>query len=54
MIPLTKEEEKIHRKQKNVTYAKKYLVLMTKKYLKVKNHYHYTGKYRGAAHNIVI
>ena len=46
MIPLTTEEEKIHRKQKNVTYAKK--VLMTK------NHYHYTGKYRGAAHNIVI
>ena len=28
MIPLTKEEEKIHRRQKNAIYAKKDLVLM--------------------------
>ena len=34
-------------------YLKKDLVLMmTKKYFKVKDHCHYTEKYRGAAHNI--
>ena len=31
MIPLTKEEEKMHRRQKNVIYAKKDLVLMIAK-----------------------
>ena len=27
-------------------------MIMIKKHHKVKDHYHYTGKYRGAAHNI--
>ena len=40
MIPLTKKEEKMHKKQK-------FSVLMIgKKYFKVKDHCHYTGKYR--------
>ena len=54
MIPLTKKEEKMHNKQKNVIYAKKDLVLMMtkKQHLKVKDHCHYKGKYKGAAHNI--
>ena len=55
MIPLTKEEKKIHRKQKFCYICKK--VFSTddddnKKYYKVRDHCHYTGKYRGAAHDI--
>ena len=38
--------------KKFVTYAKKNLIIMIKKHYKVRDHYHYTGKYRGAAHNI--
>ena len=57
MIPLTKKEQKMH---KNPLYlfsaicARKDLVLMItkKKYFKVKDHCHYIGKYRGAAHDI--
>ena len=39
--------------KKFVIYAKKDLVLMIaiKKYHKIRNHCHYTGKYRGAAPN---
>ena len=48
MIPLTNEERKIHGRQKNVTYAKKDLVQM----MMIKNHCHYTGKYREPAHDI--
>ena len=55
MISLTKKEEKMHNKQ-NVCYIckKKDLVQMMtiKKYHKVRAHCHYTGKYRGAAHDI--
>ena len=36
---------------KFVIYAKKNLILLIKNY-KVRDHCHYTGKYRGAAHNI--
>ena len=39
MIPLTKEEEKMHNKQE-VCY-------ICKNYFKVKEHCHYTEKYRG-------
>ena len=53
MRPLTKNEEKMHYKQKVCHIHKKDLVLMMdKKYFKVKDHCHYTGKYRGAAHDI--
>ena len=44
--------------KKYVIYAKKDIVLMMiiksiiRKYHKVRDHFHYTGKYRGAAHSI--
>ena len=46
MILLTKEEEKIHRRQKKCYICKKRLSADNKKYQKVKDHCHYTGKYR--------
>ena len=50
MIPLTKEEKKIHREQKQ---KKRFNTDDgNKKYSKVRDHCHYTGKYRGAAHDI--
>ena len=54
MIPLTKKEEKHHNKQ-NVCYISKKEFNtdnIDKKHHKVKDHCHYTGKYRGATHNI--
>ena len=44
MIPLTKEEKNI--------IMRKNLTRVIKKHHKVRDHCHYTGKYRGAAHNI--
>ena len=55
MIPLTKEEKKIHREQKVCYICKKGFSTDdddNKKYYKVRDHCHYTGKYRGAAHDI--
>ena len=54
MIPLTKKEEKNHNKPKNCYICKKEFDTddSDKKHHKVKDHCHYTGKYRGAAHNI--
>ena len=49
MIPLTIKEEIDHNKQK-ICYI--YKDEFDKKNYKVRNHCHYTGKYRGAAHNI--
>ena len=58
MIPLTKKEIKSYEKQK-VCYIceKKFCYDKNKKseyelYHKVRDHCHYTGKFRGAAHNI--
>ena len=47
------EEKKSHRKQE-VCYIckKKKISANDKKYQKVRGHCHYTGKYRGAAHDI--
>ena len=52
MIPLTKKEEKTHNKQKVCYICQKEFNTDDKKHYKVKDHCHYTGKYRGAAHNI--
>ena len=54
MIPLTKKEEKEHNKQKFCHICKKRFSTddNNKKYRKVKDHCHYTGKYRGAANDI--
>ena len=52
MIPLTKKEEKHHNKQEGYYICKKEFNTDDKKHYKVKDHCHYTGKYRGAAHNI--
>ena len=51
MIPLTKKEEENHKKQK-VCYICKREFNIKKKHHKVKDHCHYKGKYRSAAHNI--
>ena len=54
MIPLTKKEEKHHNKQKVCYICKKEFNTddIDKKHIKVKDHCHYAGKYRGVAHNI--
>ena len=49
MIPLTIKEEIDHNKQ-NICYICKQEFDL--KNYKVRDHCHYTGKYRGAAHNI--
>ena len=53
MISLT-TEEKVHYNKYYiyVIYAKKNLIIMIKKQQNVRDRCHYTGKYRGAAHNI--
>ena len=52
MIPLTKKEEENYNNQ-NVCYiCKKEFDKSDKKHYKVRDHCHYTGNYRGAAHNI--
>ena len=49
MKPLTKEEKKIHREQKVCYKCKKGFSTDddNKKYHKVRDHSHFTGKYRG-------
>ena len=53
MIPLTKKEEKKNNEQEVCCICKKGLSIddSNKKYHKVRDHCHYTGKYRGAAHD---
>ena len=54
VIPLTKKEEKHHNKQKVCYICKNEFNTddSDKKHQKVKDHCHYTRKYRSAAHNI--
>ena len=54
MIPLAKEENDWHNMQKVCRICKKVFSNddNNKKYHKVKDHCHYTGKYRGDAHDI--
>ena len=49
---LTTEEKIYHNKQKICYICKKEFSNNEKKNYKVRDHCHYTGKYRGAAHNI--
>ena len=49
MIPLTTEEKIYHNEQEICYICKKEF---DEKNYKVRDHCHYTGKYRGAAHNI--
>ena len=54
MMPLTKKEQEQQREQKVCYICKKEFNTddNDEKHYKVKDHCHYTGKYRGAAHNI--
>ena len=52
MIPLTKKEEDNYNNQKVCYICKKEFDKSDKKHHNVRNHCHYTDKYRGAAHNI--
>ena len=54
MIPLTDQENKSYKNQKVCYICKKGFSTDddNKKYHKVRDHCHYTGKYRGAAHSI--
>ena len=51
MIPLTNEEKESYEKEE-VCYICKKEFSIDKKYCKVRDHCHYTGKFRGAAHSI--
>ena len=51
MISLTKEE-KVHYNKQKICYICKKVFNNDKKQQKVRDHCHYTGKYRGAVHNI--
>ena len=54
MIPLTSKEWTLHSKQKVCYICEKGFSTDgdNKKYYKVRDHCHYDGKYRGAAHSI--
>ena len=52
IIPLTKEENKNYNDLQICYICKKEVDKSDKKHHKVRDHCHYTGKYRGAAHNI--
>ena len=58
MIPLTNEKNQSHHKQSICYICKREFStndsneVAFKKYLNIRDHCHYDGKYRGAAHNI--
>ena len=52
MIPIITEEKIYHNKQKIFYICKKEFNNNDKKQQKLRDHCHYTGKYRGVAHNI--
>ena len=52
MIPLTKKKETNYNNKKVCYICKKEFDKSDKKHYKVRDHCHYTGKYRGATHNI--
>ena len=52
MIPLTSKERKLHSKQKVCYICKKGFSTDDDNNQKVRDHCHYTGKYRGTTHDI--
>ena len=52
MIPLTIEEKIYHNEQEICYICRKEFDKSDKKHYKIRDHCHYTGKHRGAAHNI--
>ena len=52
MIPLKTEEKIYHNEQETCYMCKKEFDKSDKTHYKVRDHCHYTGTYRGAAHNI--
>ena len=52
MIPLSKKEEENYSNQKVYDICKKEFDKSDKKYYKVRDNCHYTGKYRRTVHNI--
>ena len=52
MIPLTTEDKIYHKEQEACYLCKKEFDTSNKKHHKVRDHCHYTGKYKGAEHNI--
>ena len=52
MTPLTTKEKIYHNDQEICYICKEEFDKNNKKYYKVRDHCHYTGKYRGAAYNI--
>ena len=54
MLPLTEEENKLYKKQKICYIVRQKSINSNKRYYKVQDYYHYTGKYRGTAKNIEI
>ena len=52
MLPLTKEEEEKYNNQEVCYICKKEFDKSDNKHYKMRDHCHYTGKYRGAVHNI--
>ena len=52
ILPLTYEENKLYKKQKVCYICKKGTDDSNKKYHKVRDHCHYSGKYSRAGHNI--
>ena len=46
MIPLTVEENQFYHEKIFAIYVKKQFNIYDKKYCKVRDHHHYTGKYR--------
>ena len=51
MKPLTNEEKESYENEKNCYICEKEFNI-DKKYSKVRDHCHFTGKHRGTAHNI--
>ena len=52
MIPLTIKEKIYHNEQKVCYVCKKECDISNRTHYKVRDDWHYTGEYRGAAHNI--